>query len=126
MATLLADVRPANPAHVPAVIAAAAPATNDNLTDWTCDPRARMLLASCATTPPTGAFRTLANAYEPVEVFTYTGYRAEALAAIRDEVGAHLLSAYQELGDAAYPAFNAWCRSPSVMDAIDAVLPVEA
>jgi len=58
-------------------------------------------------------------------VFVYGGYRAEALGAIRDETGNRLLAAYQEVGEAAYPAFNAWCRSPSVTDAIDAVLPLE-
>jgi len=125
MATLPADVRPANPAYVPAALPSAVCATNDNLTDWTRDPRARLLLASCAANPPRGDFRTFVNAFEPVDVFVYGGYRAEALSAIRDETGNRLLAAYQDVGEAAYPAFNAWCRSPSVTDAIDAVLPVE-
>ncbi|WP_203310306.1 hypothetical protein [Sphingomonas beigongshangi] len=93
---------------------------NDNTACWTDDARAKMLLASCASHPPAGEWSKAFHAYGEGEAFRYTGYRAEALSAIRDAYGQRALDAYHAHGEAAYPQFDAWCRSISVNDAIDA------
>jgi hypothetical protein len=99
---------------------ATAPGANDNIACWTEDARAKMLLASCASRPPIGEWSKAFNAYGNGKAFRYTGYRAEALTVIRDAYGQHALDAYHAHGGAAYPLFEAWCRSISVSDAIDA------
>lgn len=97
---------------------------NDNtaITCWTQDPRARLLLASCAANPPAGEWKRSRFALTTDEWFEYVGYRAEALTALRDDFGHRALMAYHVIGEAAYPAFNAYCRSTNVTDAIDAAL----
>lgn len=99
---------------------ATTPCANDNIACWAEDARAKMLLASCASQPPSGEWSKAFHAYGYGKAFRYTGYRAEALTAIRDAYGQRALDAYHAHGDAAYPQFEAWCRSISVSDAIDA------
>lgn len=99
---------------------ATTPGANDNIACWTEDARAKMLLASCASHPPSGEWSKAFHPYGVGKAFRYTGYRAEALTAIRDAYGQRALDAYHAHGDAAYPQFNAWCRSIGVTDAIDA------
>jgi hypothetical protein len=120
--TVTAGVRPANPVHaLQARIAAAF--SNDNDGCWTDDPRAQRLLASCAERSPVGQWHNERTGWGGGQWFAYVGYRAEALQAIRDEHGARVHAAYMAQGDEAYPAFDAWCRSPSVTDAIEAAVP---
>lgn len=107
-------------AATPAAPVALPLATNDNLPCWTADPRAKLLLASCAASMPHGEWKRAYHAYGYGEGFRYIGYRAEALDAIRAAFGQQVLDAYHAHGEAAYPLFNAWCRSISVTDAIDA------
>lgn len=103
----------------PAASAAAAHA-NDNVGCWTDDARVQLLLASCAVRPPHGRWSRAYHDYGYGEAFRYAGYRVEALTAIRDDYGQRALDAYHAHGDVAYPQFDAWCRSISVTDAIDA------
>lgn len=109
-----------NPVHALQTRLAEAFGANDNTACWTDDARAKMLLASCASHPPAGEWSTAFHPYGYCKAFRYTGYRAEALTAIRDAYGQCALDAYHAHGDAAYPQFNAWCRSIGVTDAIDA------
>ena len=97
-------------------------ASNPAPLTWTQDRRARLLLASCVENPPVGAWTTTRYIQSADHTFAYVGYRAEALAAIREEHGRQALLAYERDGESAYPAFAAWCRAPSVTDAIDAAL----
>jgi hypothetical protein len=132
MATLPLDVRPANPARAfsaPPTRDALHPAPradNDNFRPWTADPRAAILLASCAANPPAGHWERARFGNAVDEWWTYTGYRFEALTAIHEAIGDRLWLDHQMHGDEAYPAFRAWCRQPRPTDAIDAVLTPDA
>lgn len=106
MKTLAADVRPAKIMRAD---------------QWTSDPRALRLLASCAQRPPVGGYQhggAFALHREMDCQFVYSGYRAEALAAIRSEHGDRILNACHGTGD--YTPFEAFCAEPSVTAAIDA------
>ncbi len=84
---------------------------------WTQDARALKLLASCAKNPPAGAYVHTRYVTSQDCHYSYTGYRAEALDAIRNEYARTAMQAAQA-GDAdAWPAFE---RQPSVTAAIDA------
>ncbi|HEX8382873.1 MAG TPA: hypothetical protein VF592_05795 [Sphingomonas sp.] len=122
MATAFATIEAA-PTTSPSVTSDAA---NDNGGCWTTDPRTVRLLGSCAANPPKGEWIKERFGWSGAEWFAYTGYRAEALEAIRSEYGERAHRAYMAHGEPAYDQFNAWCRSPSVRDAIDAALPMEA
>lgn len=97
-------------------------AANDNIACWTATPRAAALLASCIANPPKGEWKRTRYVQTEDEWFEYVGYRAECLAAIRDEVGNRALLAYDQHGEPAYPAFDAFCRQPNVTNAIDRAL----
>lgn len=75
---------------------------------WTQDPRALKLLASCAKNPPKGGYvhGGFVLHREQDCSYRYTGYRADALAAIREEYGAAALKQAQDSDD--YAAFEAW------------------
>jgi hypothetical protein len=89
---------------------------------WTADPRAVRLLASCAALPPV-ILEHRARYGNAVDRWTaYTGYRVEALEAIRVEVGGRLLQAYHQHGEEAYEPFRQWCEQPNASDAVAAVL----
>jgi hypothetical protein len=103
----------------PAAFSAASHA-NDNTICWTQDPRAKLLLASCAADMPHGEWKRERFGWGGGQWFEYVGYRAEALERIREEHGQRVLDAYHAHGDPAYPLFQAWCVSPKVVDAIDA------
>lgn len=106
---------------VPA-LASAAPA-NDTAADWTADPRARRLLASIATNPPALVEHQARYGRSCDRWLAYTGYRAEALEAIRTQHGERIHTAYMlDGGDATLAAFDAWCRQPTATQAIDAVV----
>lgn len=107
-------------AATPAAPLALPTPTNDNHQCWTQDRRAKLLLASCAERSPAGQWHNERTGWGGGQWFAYVGYRAEALQAIRDEHGARVHAAYMTYGDEAYPAFDAWCRPPSVTDAIEA------
>ncbi|WP_230629348.1 hypothetical protein [Sphingomonas sp. Leaf37] len=94
--------------------------TNDNLRSWTDDRRAKLLLASCASSMPLGEWNRAYHAYGYGEGFRYIGYRVDALTAIRDEHGQRALDLYHAEGDPAYAVFAMHCQSASVTDAIDA------
>jgi hypothetical protein len=100
----------------------ASPVANDNALCWTADPRAKMLLASCAAIPPVNreCRQRYGNAVDKWDA--YTGYRVEALEAIRMEIGDKLLQAYHQHGEAAYAPFLQWCEQPNASDAVAAVL----
>jgi hypothetical protein len=84
---------------------------------WTRDPRALKLLASCAKNPPAGDYVHTRYVTSSDCHYSYTGYRAEALGAIRNEYARTAMQAAQA-GDAdAWPAFQ---RQPTVTAAIDA------
>lgn len=101
---------------------AAKPANDNTSAAWVDDPRARMLLASCVANPPLSEWKRSVYTMTTDEWFEYTGYRAEALDAIRMAHGQRVLQAYHTIGDAAYPAYAAWCSEPDVTAAIaDAV-----
>jgi hypothetical protein len=87
---------------------------------WTQDPRALKLLASCAKNLPKGGYvhGGFALHREQDCSYRYTGYRADALAAIREEYGSAALKQAQDSDD--YAAFEAWTSQPSVTGAIDA------
>ncbi len=87
---------------------------------WTQDPRALKLLASCAKNLPKGGYvhGGFALHREQDCSYRYTGYRADALAAIREEYGTAALKQAQDSDD--YAAFEAWTSQPSVTAAIDA------
>jgi hypothetical protein len=138
MATLLLGMRPANPvacivaaalaispaAAISANVARSAPiaANDDHIPCWTADIRARRIFASFTDRPPAGEWKRQTFGFSTDRWFEYVGYRVEALAAIHMEHGERVHAAYMARGEAAYPAFNAWCRAPSVTDAIDAAL----
>jgi hypothetical protein len=88
-------------------------------TIWTQDPRALKLLASCAKNPPKGDYvhGGFALHREQDCSYRYTGYRAEALAAIRQEYGTRALHHAWATDD--YAAHEAWCEQPTVTAAID-------
>lgn len=110
----------AHDATTPAAPVALPVPTNDNLASWTADPRAKLLLASCAASMPHGEWNRAYHAYGYGEGFRYIGYRVEALEAIRNEHGQRALDLYHAEGDPAYAVFALHCRSSSVTDAIDA------
>jgi hypothetical protein len=126
MNTLPLGVRPANPVHALIAQIQAGPrrAENDNgvVRCWTDDPRAKLLLASCAERPPFGEWKRQTFGFSTDRWFEYVGYRVEALAAIHMKHGERVHADYMARGEAAYSAFAAWCRSPSVTDAINLVL----
>ncbi len=93
-----------------------------NLACWTQDRRAVKLLASCAALPPVYAECTSRYGNATDRWAEYVGYRVEALAAIRLEVGDELLRAYHRHGAEAYAAFGHWCEQPSASDAVAGVL----
>ena len=103
----------------PAMITAAAYA-NDNVSCWTDETRAKLLLASCAKDMPKGEWKKERFGWGGGQWFEYVGYRAAALEQIRMQHGQRVLDAYHAEGAEAYPAFNAWCHAPNVTDAIDA------
>lgn len=86
-------------------------------TVWTRDTRALKLLASCAKNPPAGAYVHPRYVTSQDCHYSYTGYRAEALGAIRNEYARTAMRAAQA-GDAA--AWDAFQRQPTVTAAIDA------
>jgi hypothetical protein len=93
-----------------------------SLTCWTQDCRAARLLASCAALPPAYAECRTRYGNSADRWNEYVGYRVEALAAIRLEVGDELLRAYHEQGAAAYEPFGRWCAQPTASDAVAGVL----
>jgi hypothetical protein len=114
---------PSRAIQIPNIHTTAATPANDNTPSrWIDDSRAKMLLASCVTNPPHGEWKRDQYARSNDQWFAYTGYRAEALDAIRMAHGQRVLLAYHAIGDAAYPAFKAWCGEPDVTTAIDAAL----
>ncbi len=108
-------------ADTPHLALAAAPA-NDTAAPWTADPRAVRLLASCVALPPVYAEQTARYGNVVDNWNAHVGYRAEALEAIRMEMGDRLLQAYHQHGDAAYPAFRHWAEQPNATGAITAAL----
>lgn len=106
--------------HV-AIIALAPPA-NDNLRPWTADPRAARLLASCAALPPIYAEHRARYGNTVDRWNAHTGYRVEALEAIRMKIGERLMLAYHQHGQDAYEPFRQWCEQPNASDAVTAVL----
>ncbi|MBI0477498.1 hypothetical protein D9601_19365 [Sphingomonas sp. MA1305] len=110
----------AHDATTPAASIALPRPINDNLASWTADPRAKLLLASCAAHPPHGEWKRERFGFSGREWFEYVGYRAEALDAIRNEHGQRALDLYHAEGDPAYAVFALHCQSSSVTDAIDA------
>jgi len=127
---LSAPVRLANPVgSMIALIEAAfggeqAPtrSVNDNPRPWTGDPRAAKLLASCVAQPPIYAEHRSRYGNSVDRWNAHTGYRVEALEAIRMEIGDRLLQAYHQHGEAAYAPFRQWCEQPNATDAITAAL----
>lgn len=119
----LTTAAPSRAIYIPNTHTTAASPANDNTPSrWTNDPRVRMLLASCVANPPRGEWKRSVYAMTTDEWFAYTGYRAEALDAIRMAHGQRVMQAYHAIGDAAYPAYAAWCSEPDVTAAIaDAV-----
>lgn len=114
----------AMPTPFPAVVTS--PATHAALRSqtkpavWTQDPRALKLLTSCAKNPPKGAYvhGGFSLHREQDCSYRYTGYRADALAAIREEYGSAALKQAQDSDD--YTPFETWTSQPSVTAAIDA------
>lgn len=108
-----------------ATIAAFAPLPTPLPTlDWTRDPRAVALLASCAARPPRAEQRVTIYALTRDTWAVYVGYRAEALAAIRGVHGERALAIAHRTGD--YGPFHAWAESPTVEEAIDAAIAAAA
>ena len=119
----LTTAAPSRAIHIPETHTTAAHPANDNTPSrWIDDPRAKLLLASCVANPPKGQWKRDQWARSNDQWFAYVGYRAEALDAIRMAHGQRVLLAYHAIGDAAYPAFEAWCGEPDVTTAIDAAL----
>jgi hypothetical protein len=93
---------------------------NDNHPlSWTDDPRAKILLASCVANPPAGEWKRQTFGWATDRWFAYVGYRAEALDAIRMEIGTKLLAAFDADPDNAEGPFAAWCNQPTATGAID-------
>lgn len=115
MHTLAAHVRPAKikRTYTPA---------NDTNPCWTADRRAALLLASCAAVPPAAVEHRGRYGNSVDRWLAYVGYRAEALEAIRMEIGDRLMMHYQEHGDAAYEPFRLWCEQPDTTAAIFAAI----
>ena len=84
---------------------------------WTRDPRALKLLASCTKNPPAGDYVHTRYVTSSDCHYSYTGYRAEALGAIRNEYGRTAMQAAQAGDSDAWAAFQ---RQPTVTAAIDA------
>lgn len=86
---------------------------------WTQDPRALRILESCAKSPPRGDYvRTPFALHREMDcVFQYTGYRAEALGAIRNEYLRRAMEASHAGDDSLWEAF---VTQPTVTAAIDA------
>jgi hypothetical protein len=99
-----------------AIVSIGAPA-RATPTMWTRDPRALKLLASCAKNPPAGDYVHTRYVTSQDCHYSYTGYRAEALDAIRDEYARTAMQAAQA-GDA--DAWSSFQRQPTVTAAIDA------
>jgi hypothetical protein len=95
-----------------------------NLACWTQDRRAAKLLASCASLPPVYAECRSRYGNSTDRWNEFVGYRVEALAAIRLEVGDALLQAYHQHGQEEYEPFRRWCEQPSASDAVASVLSV--
>lgn len=119
MMTLAAAVRPAKIAHVPNP-------DNDTASCWTNDPRAKLLLESCAARPPVCTEHRQTYGFSVDRWWAYSGYRAEALTAIRDEIGGRMLAFYEEHGETGYEPMRQWCRQPDVTQAIDAAIVARA
>lgn len=90
--------------------------------DWTADPRAVKLLASCVALPPAYCEHRhrYGNAVDRWDA--YAGYRVEALEAIRLQVGDKLMQAYHQHGATAYEPLRQWCERPNASDAIAAAV----
>lgn len=99
-----------------AIVSIGAP-TRATPTIWTRDPRALKLLASCAKNPPAGDYVHTRYVASSDCHYSYTGYRAEALAAIRDEYARTAMQAAQADDADAWATFQ---RQPTVTAAIDA------
>ncbi len=130
MNTLPAAVRAANPvacmiAKIEAAFDGSDPTTcaaNDTASSWTADRRAARLLASCAALPPIYAEHRARYGNTVDRWNAHTGYRVEALEAIRMEIGERLMLAYHQHGPDAYEPFRQWCEQPNASDAVAAVL----
>jgi hypothetical protein len=88
---------------------------------WTADPRAMKLLASCAALPPAYCEHRQRYGNAVDRWGAYSGYRVEALEAIRMEVGDALMQAYHRQGAKAWEPMQRWCEQPNASDAIAAV-----
>ena len=104
-----------------ALVALTAPA-DDHLRPWIADPRAARLLASCVALPPVYAEHRSRYGNSVDRWNAHTGYRVEALEAIRMEIGDRLMLAYHQHGDAAYAPFRQWAEQPNASGAITAAL----
>ena len=88
--------------------------------DWTADPRAIRLLASCVSNPPKGEWHETRYVQTRDLTWRYVGYRAAALGVIRDQHGQRALDHYEATGE--YEPFRRYCYSVTVVDAIDAAM----
>jgi hypothetical protein len=122
MATQAHSIAPRAAATTHLAIVASATTAGNSSACWTADPRAVKLLGSCAALPPV-ILEHRSRFGNAVDKWTaFTGYRVEALEAIRMEVGDRLLQAYHQQGPDAYEPFRDWCEQPNASDAVAAVL----
>lgn len=91
--------------------------------DWTLDPEARALLASCAANPPRRVRCTKVYTLTTDEWFEFTGSRVERLKAIQLAYRDRAL-AKADAGDTA--DFLAWCDQPNAHRAIDEAIDAAA
>ncbi|HEX8414867.1 MAG TPA: hypothetical protein VF637_13420, partial [Sphingomicrobium sp.] len=100
------------------------PAPNALFIPWTEDPEAQMLLARCGANPPRGEWKRTVYVQTADEWFEYTGPLADRLTALRDEYGYRALMHYHDANE--YGPFEAYCRSASVGEAIEAAIAAAA